>query len=98
MPGVRNGDVLLQVDEVRLTSWSQSWLNHFGLKAGAKLKLTLDRDGKTFKTTATLRRRTGLEVEYLDLPGERIPLADCRVDTVVSTFTLGTIPGVGDVI
>jgi S1-C subfamily serine protease len=55
VPGVRNGDVLLQVDEVRLTSWSQSWLNHFGLKAGAKLKLTLDRDGKTFKTTATLR-------------------------------------------
>lgn len=44
------------------------------------------------------RRRTGLEVEYLDLPGERIPLADCRVDTVVSTFTLGTIPGVGDAI
>jgi Methyltransferase domain len=44
------------------------------------------------------RRQTGLEVEYLDLPGERIPLVDCSVDTVVSTFTLGTIPGVGDAI
>jgi ubiquinone/menaquinone biosynthesis C-methylase UbiE len=44
------------------------------------------------------RRRTGLAVEYLDLPGERIPLADGSVDTVVSTFTLGTIPGVGEAI
>src|SRR3982074_3435839 len=32
------------------------------------------------------RRRTRLDVEFLDLPGERIPLADASVDTVVSTF------------
>jgi SAM-dependent methyltransferase len=44
------------------------------------------------------RRRTKLDVEYLDLPGEHIPLADGSVDTVVSTFTLGTIPGVGEAI
>ena len=40
------------------------------------------------------RFRTQLDVEYLDLPGERIPLEDCSVDSIVSTFTLGTIPDV----
>jgi len=40
------------------------------------------------------RRQTQLDVEYLDLPGERIPLSEASVDSVVSTFTLCTIPGV----
>src|SRR5499433_2823206 len=38
--------------------------------------------------------KTRLDIEFIDLPGERIPLADATVDTVVSTFTLCTIPGV----
>jgi ubiquinone/menaquinone biosynthesis C-methylase UbiE len=44
------------------------------------------------------RRQTKLNVEYLDQPGERIPLEDGTVDTVVSTFTLCTIPGVVEAI
>jgi len=44
------------------------------------------------------QRRTKLNIEYLDLPGEHIPLEDETVDTVVSTFTLCTIPDVATAI
>jgi SAM-dependent methyltransferase len=44
------------------------------------------------------RRRTKLDIDFLDLPGERIPLADGTVDTAISTFTLCTIPGVAEAI
>jgi ubiquinone/menaquinone biosynthesis C-methylase UbiE len=44
------------------------------------------------------RRRTKLDIEFLNLPGERIPLQDSSVDAVVSTFTLCTIPGVAEAI
>jgi ubiquinone/menaquinone biosynthesis C-methylase UbiE len=40
------------------------------------------------------RRPTTLEIEYLDLPGERMPLDEGSVDTVVRTFARCTIPGV----
>jgi ubiquinone/menaquinone biosynthesis C-methylase UbiE len=38
--------------------------------------------------------KTKLKIEYIGLPGERIPLKDGSVDTIVSTFTLCTIPGI----
>ena len=44
------------------------------------------------------QRKTKLNIEFLDLPGERIPLEDGSIDTVVSTFTLCTIPGVAKAI
>ncbi|MEX2475617.1 class I SAM-dependent methyltransferase [Marinobacter sp.] len=36
--------------------------------------------------------RSPVQVEWLDLPGEQIPLGDESVDTVLLTFTLCTIP------
>jgi SAM-dependent methyltransferase len=37
-------------------------------------------------------RKSSLDVEFIDLPGEEIPLPDDSVDTVLVTFTLCTIP------
>ncbi len=44
------------------------------------------------------RRRIDLDIKFLGLPGERIPLDDHAVETVVSTFTFCTIPAVADAI
>jgi ubiquinone/menaquinone biosynthesis C-methylase UbiE len=44
------------------------------------------------------RRKTSIDVEFIELPGERVPLTDHCVDTIVSTFTLCTIPRVADAI
>jgi ubiquinone/menaquinone biosynthesis C-methylase UbiE len=37
---------------------------------------------------------SGLEVEFIDLPGENIPLETNSVDTVLVTYTICTIPDV----
>jgi ubiquinone/menaquinone biosynthesis C-methylase UbiE len=46
------------------------------------------------RLAAEERHRTSVGVQFLDLPGERIPLDDASVDCVVSTFTMCTIPDV----
>jgi ubiquinone/menaquinone biosynthesis C-methylase UbiE len=42
--------------------------------------------------------RSRLSIEFLDLPGEQIPLHDGSIDTVLSTFTFCTIPGIVEAI
>src|SRR5258708_35722096 len=44
------------------------------------------------------QQRTQLDIEFLHLPVEKIPLQDSAVDTVVSTFTFCTIPDVTEAI
>lgn len=48
-------------------------------------------EGMRRKAQANLRS-SAVKVEWLDLPGEQIPLPDESVDTVLLTFTLCTIP------
>ena len=44
------------------------------------------------KRAAKNLKKSSIKVEWLDLPGEKIPLADESVDSVLLTFTLCTIP------
>jgi SAM-dependent methyltransferase len=65
--------------------------------AGRVTKLfALEPNDGMIRLAEKARTRTSLEIEFLGLPGERIPLEDASVDTVVSTFTLCTIPGIAE--
>lgn len=70
---------------------------HYNPKKVSKV-YALEPNAGMIRLAEQQRRRTELHVEFLDLPGERIPLEDGSVDTVVSTFTLCTIPGVVEAI
>jgi ubiquinone/menaquinone biosynthesis C-methylase UbiE len=92
----------------QIVPWAQGKVLEIGVGSGANFvhynpakvrKLyALEPNPGMIRLANRQRRHTALQVEFLDLPGERIPLADGTVDTVVSTFTLCTIPGVVEAI
>lgn len=64
--------------------------------AKVKKLYALEPNAGMVERASRTQRGTDLDIEFLGLPGERIPLPDATADTVVSTFTLCTIPGVVD--
>lgn len=53
--GIRDGDILLEVEGIRVDGWTDDWLSKFELPAGTKLQFLLLRNGTNFETTAVLR-------------------------------------------
>ena len=70
---------------------------HYDLARVSKL-YALEPNPGMIRLAERQRHRTKLNVEFIDLPGERIPLEASTVDTVVSTFTLCTIPDIVEAI
>jgi ubiquinone/menaquinone biosynthesis C-methylase UbiE len=58
----------------------------------------LEPNQQMIRLASRQKHASALNVEFLDLPGERIPMEDQSIDTVVSTFTLCTIPGISEAI
>jgi hypothetical protein len=81
----------------RIVRWAQGKVLEIGVGPGinfvhydpAKVRkiYALEPNRGMVRLAERQRRRTELDVEFLGLPGERIPLDDDTVDTVVSTFT-----------
>lgn len=63
-------------------------------KANVTRILGLDPSLELRRRAVDRSRQAGLEVDFIGLSGEEIPLEDASVDTVVTTFTLCTIPDV----
>jgi len=70
---------------------------HYDVKTVNKL-YALEPNPGMIRLAEKQRRKTRLNIEFLGLPGERIPLEANSIDTVVSTFTLCTIPGIVEAI
>ena len=52
----------------------------------------LEPEAKIRKLSEDRVSQSPLEIEFLDLPGEEIPLENNSIDTILITFTLCTIP------
>jgi ubiquinone/menaquinone biosynthesis C-methylase UbiE len=59
-----------------------------------KKLLGLDPSEELRRLARERARAANVDVEFLGLPSEQIPLEDASVDTVLSTYTLCTIPDV----
>jgi SAM-dependent methyltransferase len=64
---------------------------HYNPEAVSKI-YALEPNAGMLRLAERQKSRTKLDIEFLDLPGERIPLEEGSIDTVVSTFTFCTIP------
>ncbi len=60
--------------------------------AAVKKVVGIDPSGESAKLARTRIAQAPFPVEFLPLPGEQIPAGDGSFDSVVSTFTLCTIP------
>lgn len=56
--------------------------------------LGLEPSGEMRRRAARRARRVDFDVQFIDLPGEEIPLDDASIDTVLVTYALCTIPDV----
>jgi ubiquinone/menaquinone biosynthesis C-methylase UbiE len=92
----------------RIVPWAQGRVLEIGAGSGANFRYydpakmsklyALEPNPGMVRLANRQRGQTELEVEFLGLSGERIPLADATIDTVISTFALCTIPGVAEAI
>jgi ubiquinone/menaquinone biosynthesis C-methylase UbiE len=67
-------------------------LPHYG--SGASQILGIDTSARLLKIAGRMKTRSALAVELLNASAEMIPLEDHRVDSIVTTWTLCTIPDV----
>lgn len=92
----------------QIIPWAQGTVLEIGVGSGANFVhydptrvrqlYALEPNPGMLRLAERQRHRTSLNIEFLNLPGEHLPLEVGTVDTVVSTFTLCTIPGVVDAV
>jgi hypothetical protein len=67
--GIRDGDILLKIDDLDMTKWRTDKQAYRSIGAwsarppGTKIRLTIQREGKTFETTVELKDILGLEAK-----------------------------------
>jgi SAM-dependent methyltransferase len=70
---------------------------HYSTKKVSKL-YALEPNPGMIRLAQKRLKQTRLNIDFIDLPGERLPLDNNTIDTIVSTFTLCTISGIVEAI